>query len=197
MTEMSRNDQSPKPLTARQQMAALLVALDQETDEAIARQVGLKVRQLTRWKRLPLFEARVAELRAAFARAVEGKGIAERSRRVQMLQDLVDRMALIVEGRAENMPLVPGGKSGLLVRQYKQTGKDDYQEEYHFDAALAREIRATLQQAAQELGQWTERHAVIDELDLSQLSDDELDALARGKAIAALKSKGRTRTPAS
>jgi hypothetical protein len=168
-------------LPARQERAALLVALDQLTDVEIARQAGVTDRQLLRWKRQPLFAARVDELRAAFARAVEGRGIADRQARVQELQGLFDRMKQVVEGRAEDMPDVPGGPSGLLVRQYKQVGRDDFREEYPFDAALAREIRATLQQAAQELGQWTERRQVsltVDELDAA--IERELARMATG-----------------
>ena len=104
-------------------------------------------------------------------------------------------MTAIVEGRAADMASVPGGASGLLVRQYKQTGKDSYEVEYAFDAALPREMRATMQQAAQELGQWLEKHQFVDDLDLSDLSDDELEAISRGKAVAALARKGRAGAP--
>jgi len=178
--------EGPTRLTARQEMAALQVALDQQSDVQIARQVGITDRQLLRWKRLPLFAARVQELRAAFARAVEGRGIADRQARVQELQGLLDGMKAIVAGRASDMPMVPGGESGLLVRQYKQVGKDDFREEYPFDAGLVREIRATLQQAAQELGQWTERRQVslsVDELDAA--IEHELARMAAGGEAAA------------
>lgn len=188
---MSENEQVKRRLTARQEQAALLVALGQLKDAEIARQTGTKYSTLRRWLEWPEFAGRVAELRAAFARSVEARGIADRQARVQRLQDLLDRMTAIVEGRAADMASVPGGASGLLVRQYKQTGKDSYEVEYAFDAALPREMRATMQQAAQELGQWLEKHQFVDDLDLSDLSDDELEAISRGKAVAALARKGR------
>lgn len=156
-----------KKLTVRQEQAALHVALDQLSDREIAAQAGITEEGLRKWKKRPEFAGRVVELRAAFARAVEGLCIADRQARVRTLQDLVDRMTRVVEGRAEDLAEAPGGSSGLLVRQYKQVGKDDYREEYPFDAALVREMRATLQQAAQELGQWTTK---------SELKVSDLDA---------------------
>lgn len=180
MTEMSRNVQVIKSLTARQQMAALLVALDQETDEAIAAQAGVTIRQITRWKQVPLFAARVAELRAAFARSVESRGIASLQARLAALQDLYDRQQQIVAGRAGDMATVPGGASGLLVRQYKQVTKEDYREEYQFDAALVREIRETMKQAAQELGQWVNKSRV-DVNDIDAEIERELARLAAGR----------------
>lgn len=155
-------------LTARQEQAALHVALDVLSDREIAAQAGITEEGLRKWKKRPAFAERVGELRAAFSRAVVGKGIADRAARVQKLQDLLDRMDLIVAGRAADLGDAPGGGSGLLVRQYKQVGKDDYREEYPFDAGLVREMRATMQQAAQELGQWTMK---------SELKVSELDAL--------------------
>lgn len=186
---MSGNvSEKSSPLTARQEQAALAVALDQQTDAEIAAQVGITDRQLARWKKRAEFAGRVAELRAAFARSVEARGIADRQARVQRLQDLLDRMTAIVEGRAADMASVPGGASGLLVRQYKQTGKDSYEVEYAFDAALPREMRATMQQAAQELGQWTTK---------SELKVSDLDAaIERELARLAGGAEGATALPA-
>lgn len=147
--EMTQNDTK---LTARQEMAALEVALDQKTDEQIAEGLKISRSSLVRWKRLPYFVARVEALRTAFGRAVEGRGIADSQARAAKIQGLYERMELIVEERAKELESVPGGASGLLVRQYKQVGRDDYREEYHFDAALEREMRAALEQAALESG---------------------------------------------
>lgn len=168
-------------LTTRQEKAALELALGRRTDKEIAALLGISEDTLHRWGRRSEFADRVEDLRAAFARAVEGQGIADRRARVQKLQDMLDRMERIVAGRADDMPLVPGGSSGLLVRQFKQVGKDSYREEYPFDAALVREMRAVLQQAAQELGQWTERRQV--DLKVSELDaaiERELARLAAG-----------------
>lgn len=186
---MNGSEQVQRRLTARQEQAALLVALGQLKDAEIAEQTGTAYGTLRRWRGWPEFIERVEALRQAFARSVEGRGIADKQARVQKLQDLVDRMDLIVEGRAEDLADAPGGASGLLVRQYKQVGKDDFREEYVFDAALVTQIRATMQQAAQELGQWVERHKVSGKIrveDLDAAIERELARLAGGGEAAAV-----------
>jgi hypothetical protein len=67
-------------------------------------------------------------------------------------------MLQVVEERAADasMAKVPGGRTGLLVRQIKVVGSGANQKlvpEYVVDTGLLREIRATAQQAAEELGQ--------------------------------------------
>jgi len=52
------------------------------------------------------------------------------------------------------MQAIPGGQTGLLVRQQRHLGKGD---EYRVDVALTGEFRATLEQAAKEAGQWLEK----------------------------------------
>lgn len=170
-------------LTPRQEQAALEVALDQLTDKEIAAKAGITEEGLRKWKKRPEFAERINTLRAAFSRAVEGKGIAQKEARLQELQSLLEGMKDVRVGRAEELSHAPGGASGLLVRQYKQTGRDDFREEYVFDAALVREIRATLQQAAQELGQWTEKRETKTDLrvqDLDAAIAAELAELAGG-----------------
>jgi hypothetical protein len=54
----------------------------------------------------------------------------------------------------------PGVGTGLLVRQRKMLGGGQFGyevTEYVFDAALDAALRADEKQAAQELGEWTER----------------------------------------
>ena len=60
---MSENEQVKRRLTARQEQAALLVALGQLKDAEIARQTGTKYSTLRRWLEWPEFAGRVAELR--------------------------------------------------------------------------------------------------------------------------------------
>ncbi|HEU0165846.1 MAG TPA: hypothetical protein VFQ54_12445, partial [Thermomicrobiales bacterium] len=53
-----------------------------------------------------------------------------------------------------------GGGTGLILRQYKQVGSGrDAQlvEEYVVDTATVRQIQSLHEQAAKELGQWTEK----------------------------------------
>jgi hypothetical protein len=77
---------------------------------------------------------------------------------------------------------VPGGKSGLLVRQLKAVGKHTV-EEYSFDAALARERRALLQHMAQELGEWVEKRQMVNDItpeEAAVMTTEQLEARARG-----------------
>jgi len=50
---------------------------------------------------------------------------------------------------------IPGGNTGLLVRDYK--GRNADKPVYKADTALMAEMRATERQAAEEMGQWVER----------------------------------------
>lgn len=57
------------------------------------------------------------------------------------------------------MPDVPGGKTGLLVREIKSIGAGPNSrevEEYKVDTGLLKELREHERQAAIELGQWQE-----------------------------------------
>src|SRR5438445_11658046 len=63
---------------------------------------------------------------------------------------------------------IPGGNTGLLVKDYK--GRNADVAVYKADTALMAEMRATERQAAQELGQWVarqdERHNAINLVEL-------------------------------
>ena len=180
--------------TTRRERAAQLVADDQLTDTEIALQCGVTQRQLERWKKVPEFQERVAAIVEAERQAILAKGIAEKRNRVDALNDRWQRMRQVIDERAEDpdMAKVPGGRTGLLVREFKQigTGPDATMvEEFHLDAALLKESREHEKQAAQELGQWTEKRELTgkdggpiefrDRPDLSKLSDDELNNLER------------------
>ncbi|HEU4752053.1 MAG TPA: phBC6A51 family helix-turn-helix protein [Armatimonadota bacterium] len=141
--------------------AAALVARDDLTDVEIANEVGIGKATLERWKAVPEFQARVEEHVTAFRALVRRRGIAVLENRIQAQQDRWERMQAVIHERAAEMDgEVAGGGSGLLVRQYKTVGSGDDAElvrEYHVDTGLLRELRELEKQAAQELGQWTER----------------------------------------
>lgn len=172
-------------LTFRKEQAALLVARDEKTDEIIAAEIGIGRATLKRWKQDARFIARVEEHKATWREQVTQTGIAIMEQRVATLNDLHDRMLTIIAERAASpeMQAVPGGTTGLLVHQIKAVGTGQNQtviDEYVFDAALVREIRAHQEQAAKELGQWVDRRESTHDVtvrqrpDLSRLSDDEL-----------------------
>lgn len=172
-------------LSGRQEQAAMLVARDAQSDDSIASEVGIGRQTLVRWKNDPTFSRRVEEHRELWREHVAQTGIAVMENRVATLNDLHDRMLMVIAERARDpaMQDVPGGSTGLLVHQMKAIGTGQNQtviDEYVFDAALVREIRAHQEQVAKELGQWVDRRedkhdiTVRQRPDLSRLTDDEL-----------------------
>lgn len=105
-------------LTGRQEEAAALVAADLLSDSAICKRVGIGSRQtLHVWKQRPEFAARVAELRADIRANARLDGIASVDNRVAALNDRWRRLQAIIEARAVELADVPGGETGLLVRE--------------------------------------------------------------------------------
>jgi hypothetical protein len=140
--------------------AALLVAEDKLTDAKIGAACDVTERTIERWKRHPDFKARVAEHVEAYRATIRARGIAILENRVDALQDRWERMKGVIAARAEEHASIPGGESGLLVRTVRGVGSgEDFElvELYAVDTGLLRELREHEKQAAQELGQWTER----------------------------------------
>lgn len=151
--------------TKASQKAAKLVAAGDLSYEEIAAECSIGRATVARWAKTPQFEARVKRLVDEYAKAVRRRGIAILERRVAALDDRWDRMKRLMDARSADpgMKGVPGGDTGIVVRDLKGIGKgDDFQvvETFAFDAALFREFREHEKQAAQELGQWTERQHV-------------------------------------
>ena len=118
----------------------------------------------------------VAEIRLALAEGVIQREITDRNARVGLLQDLVDRIRKVIAERGADMADVPGGSTGLLVRDLK--GKDADTPVYKFDAALVEQMNATCKQVAIEVGQWSEKSAITATFDLAE----RLRAARRRKA---------------
>lgn len=154
--------------TAQRERAALLVAEDELSDEKIAESCGVKRVTLYRWKQHPEFSERVAEHVTALEAEMLKYSIAKRRKRIAALDDRWQRMQQVIEARSLDMsgvdrdgiPAIPGGITGLLVHQEKAIGTGQNQtiiDEYAVDTGLLRELRAHEEQAAKELGQWTEK----------------------------------------
>lgn len=135
--------------------AAQLVAENRMTDAEIAKECGSSRRQLLRWKSEPVFQARVKKIITQTADSLQKKGIRDKDRRLAKLDRIIRRIELVIKGRAADMEGVPGGQSGLLVRDYK--GSQVLTDVYKFDAAMVKEYREAMKQAAIELGEWTEK----------------------------------------
>lgn len=150
--------------TTTRERAAQLVADDVLSDEHIASQLGLNRRTLARWKLQPAFKQRVEEHLTAARELIRAEGIANRQNRVDALSDRWNRLHQVIAARAEDLQAVPGGSTGLLVRQLKSIGvgeNNQVVEEYIVDTGLLAELRNHERQAAQELGQWTEKRELL------------------------------------
>lgn len=158
------------PLTGKQRQAAVLSAEDELSDETISAQLGIGRSTLRRWRELPLFRDAVAEHTAELERQTLRLAIARKRERLKVLDSLHSKSLALMTARAEQYADVPGGDTGLIVGQLKQvrhiseSPKDDGPQtwteehwEYSADIGLMREIRATQEQAAKELGQWVDR----------------------------------------
>jgi hypothetical protein len=104
--------------------------------------------------------ARIKELKTATAANVVKVEIRKRSARVQVGQNIVDRLCRLREARALEYADHPGGATGMLVKEYR--GKNGQQEIWKFDAALVSQTNATLKQVAIEEGQWSEKRQLSD-----------------------------------
>ena len=139
--------------------------------------------------------SRVSELQATLSARTIVLEISSRNARIQALQDrwstLHAAIAQLMSERAADMAEVPGGGTGLLVRQY-QGGTPIYK----VDTGLVRLIGQLLaheKQAAEELGQWTEKRDVSDaaavaaqviinlNLGRQRVVEEKKAALARGE----------------
>jgi hypothetical protein len=153
--------------TKKREKAAHLIADDCLSDEKIAEQVEISRSTLARWKSEPRFIARVEAIATAYAKRVLNRGIARKERRVAVLNELHEKMLLVISERAESADLatVPGGKTGLITKMLKGIGKgEDFQvvEVYEVDTGTVKEIRALQDQVAEELGQRVERTETVD-----------------------------------
>ena len=127
----------------------------------------------------PKVSARIKELKTATAANVVKVEIRKRSARVQVGQNLVDRMCRLRETRAAEYADHPGGATGMLVKEYR--GKNGQQEVWKFDESLVAQTHATLKQVAIEEGQWSEKRELSD----SRASSDWRARIAAGRQRAA------------
>lgn len=120
--------------------------------------------------------ARIRELQQTLSDEVIVLEISSRNARVHALQDRWDLLRQVQRERAayytrtddEHDSMIAGGTTGLLVKDYK--GKDADQPVYKVDTGWLAEIRAHEKQAAEELGQWTEKREFSGETPLTDIT---------------------------
>jgi hypothetical protein len=202
MAEDLLQNAAPFPWTEGKLEAVYLLAQDELTDEEIAARVSVHRATLARWKRHPQFAARLQAAVAELGEVAQRYALGRRAYRVRCLNDRHQRMRRVIEQRAADpsMQGVPGGDTGLLVRDVKVVGQGEHAQRvdlYRVDTGLLAELRATEEQAARELGQWSDRQettvtgtvAVQPAVDYSKLSDDEV------RTLYALQAKARVGQP--
>lgn len=157
--------------------AAILLAEDELTDEAIAAEVGVQRRTLARWKNDPEFAALVGDHHGRIVAQALKLPIAKKHERIKQLNALNERYWRIIEQRAATYgemadtpeeaarkmfgsETVPWADTGMLVQQPKIAASGKTVVEWAFDKALDSAIKETHKQAATELGQWVEKSEV-------------------------------------
>ncbi len=171
MNEIMLSENTPKqlsgafPWTSKSEAAALMLAEDAKDDHEIATACGVSASTLKRWKNDYQFRARINEHISAYREKIRITGIAVVENRISDLNAVRLKLKQIMEERAADpdMQNVPGGKTGLIVRQVKGIGKgDDFQmiELYSVDTGLISSLCEVSRQASQELGQWSDRAQV-------------------------------------
>lgn len=151
--------------TPEQIEAAQLIADGNLTITEIAEKFGVSRQTIYNWKQVPEIAARIEQHLEDFRQEVRRRGLASREKRIASLNDRWKRLQKVVEERADdpNHQSVPGWKTGLLVHNVKSVGGGENAtvvDLYEVDTGLLKELREHEKQAAQELGQWTEKHEV-------------------------------------
>ena len=148
--------------TNQKEEAAQLLSDGRLTHEAIGLKVGVHRVTIAKWNSLPEFSARVEELNEEFRRSTAHLAIARREKRVNALNQRWLAMQRVIDERADDpsMTDVPGGRTGLIVQDWKTVGVGDNavaRATYSVDTGLLKMILDHEKQAAQELGQWVEK----------------------------------------
>lgn len=152
-----RSRTKPYQHTEEREQAAQLLAEDRLTDQQIAEKLSIGRATLSEWKRVPEFAQRVNEVVAIHANRALNFGLARKERRLRVLNELHDGILQVIDERGADQELaaIPGGKTGLVVKNLKGIGKgEDFQivETYEIDTGAIKELRAIQEQVVKELG---------------------------------------------
>jgi hypothetical protein len=156
-----------------------MVAEDDLTDEAIAESVGISRRQLARWKLEPAFIESVNEQAELIQAGMRRLAIAKKHKRLKVLDDLHSKHLEAIGLRAQRIAAeisedtpqsatrkffgnhIPAeAVTGLFVRKETVMANGMSTVEWVYDGAIPKMITHLEEQAAKELGQWTEKSDV-------------------------------------
>jgi hypothetical protein len=146
------------PKNMRQTIAAQLLGEDRLPDRQIAEIVGISRRQLAKWKTLPDFKELINTHAKQYISQFTTEGLARKEKRLAVKNDIHDRLLTAIKERGDDpdMEDVPGGTTGLVVKQYKAIGKGKsfrIIEEYKIDTPVVRSILDLHEDVREELGQ--------------------------------------------
>lgn len=171
--------------TLQKRLSLLLLADGEKSNLEIAAACGTSDRQLRRWIQHPEFAESLRLARAELDAAVLTFAIAQRRKRVARANRDWLKLQRVIDARASDpeMADVPGGDTGLLLHRERAIGTGKQQtviDEYEIDTGLLRMMLEHERQAAQELGQWTEKRE--QKLDASEAFINALREFGRGRA---------------
>ncbi len=156
-------------VTGKRDEAAQLVAEGRLTMEAIAEEVGVHRRTISRWLKEYDFMARVQEVVKEFEDQSRGRLLSQRWGRIEKLIDRAEEIEALFAARklqdaeSDDPSVAAQIATGHVVRRPKYIGHGKYSErlyEWEADVALLREYRETLRQIAIETGQWSEKQQI-------------------------------------
>lgn len=142
-------------------------------DADVAKALDTTVVSLWRWERAPEFVAAVEAEGERIRAALRAEGIANKQNRIDALNERWGLMRAVIAARATANThrnnawehdasdatedyAAAGAETGLMVHTITYL-KDGRREEWTVDTGLLKEMREHEKQAAQELGQWTEK----------------------------------------
>ena len=143
-----------RTLTVEQEKTAALIAEAELGIEEIANRMNISRGTIHYWRQTrPEFVELIETHRAEMRKAVREHGISIVENRIKASHRRWQKMHRLIEARAESHKDIPGGDTGMLVKDVKSLGEGATVDVYSFDAALMREIREIEKHAAEQLGQ--------------------------------------------
>jgi hypothetical protein len=142
----------PWKWTDRRRQAARMIG-DGRTWREVCKEFSISEQTVAVWNRQPEFRKYVERIKAACLERAKDLAVAQVGRRIELQQDIVNRLVATMEERGAAAPSdVPGAKTGVLARDFKQVGAN-VKEVWRVDRALLQELREYQELVARELQQ--------------------------------------------